>query len=154
MQKKYLNQPNLADNIRLGVGIILHTQNKLILENRVDCNNWGLIGGGVEIDEQIENAAIRECYEETSIRLKKEKLKILGFYSDIRQFRIIKYPDNCFHAIDVIFHYKIFDNVSICKSNESNDIRFFSIDSLPKNIVPPARDPINDFIKLDLLCNN
>ena len=154
MFKKYLNQRNLANSIRLGVGIVLYTKNKLILENRVDCNNWGLIGGGVEIDEDVENAAIRECFEETTIKLKKSQLKFLGFYSDIQEFRIIKYPDSCFHAIDLIFHYKIHDDIFIKKSPESNEICFFNVNSLPENIVPPARAPLNDFLKLNLLCNN
>ena len=107
MYKKYLNEKNLANHIRLGVGLVLHKDNKLLLEERVDCKNWGLIGGGVEVGENIEDAAIRECFEETSIKLKKEKLVFLGIYSDVEQFRIIKYPDSCFHAIDVIFSYEL-----------------------------------------------
>ena len=103
MYKKYLNKIDSANHIRIGVGLILHKDKKLLFERRVDCNNWGLIGGGVEVGENLETAAIRECLEETSIKLEKENLKYLGIYSDISQFRIIKYSDNCFHAIDVIF---------------------------------------------------
>ena len=73
MLKKYLNKPGLANNIRLGVGLILHNKERILLEKRVDCGNWGLVGGGVEVDEKIEDAAFRECLEETSIKLNKEK---------------------------------------------------------------------------------
>ena len=97
------------------------------------------------------NAAVRECFEETSILLNKEELKYLGIYSDINQFRIIRYPDSCFHAIDIIFSYKLTKEVILKKSKESLEIGFFSIKSLPKNIVPPAQYPINDFIKLNFL---
>ena len=70
-------------------------------------------------------------------------------YSDINQHRIIQYEDNCFHAIDIVYSYQILENnIKIIKSNESIEISFFSIKSLPKDIVPPAKDPINDFIKL------
>ena len=78
-----------------------------MLEHRTDCNKWGLIGGSVEIGEQIEETALRECYEETGLIIDKKKLIFLGLYSDINQKRIIKYPDNCFHAIDVIYKYNL-----------------------------------------------
>lgn len=150
MYKQYLNKIDSATHIRVGVGLIIYKGEKLLFEKRVDCNNWGLIGGGVEVGENIEKAAIRECIEETSINLKKENLKYLGIYSDISQFRIIKYPDNCFHAIDVIFSYELNTEVYLKKSKESLDLKFFNFNSLPFNIVPPAINPINDFIRLNL----
>ena len=146
--KKYLTNPNLATSIRVGVGILIYTSDKLLLEKRSDCQKWGLIGGGVEIGENVKDTAIRECFEETSIKLKKENLDFFKLYSDVSQYRIIQYADNCFHAIDVIYSYRILEkNFQIRKSNESIEISFFSIQSLPKDIVPPAKDPINDFIK-------
>ena len=154
MVEKYLKYSNLADHIRIGVGLILNYEDKLILEKRVDCNNWGLIGGRVEVGESIEDTAVRECFEETSIKIKKEKLKLLGIYSDINQYRIINYPDNCFHAIDVIFSYMVDKNVVLKKSEESIEVKFFKISDLPKDIVPPAKQPINEFLKSGLICNN
>ena len=146
--KKYLTDPKYATSIRIGVGLLIYNSEKLLLEKRKDCRKWGLIGGGVNIGENVEDTAIRECIEETSIKLKKENLKFFGVYSDIAQHRIIKYEDNCFHAIDIIYSYQLVgSNFSIKKSNESIEISFFSIRSLPKNLVPPAKDPINDFIK-------
>ena len=146
--KKYLTNAKYASSIRLGVGLLIYKSKKLLLEKRKDCKKWGLIGGSVDIGESIEDAAIRECIEETSIKLKKENLKFFGLYSDINQHRIIKYSDNCFHAIDIIYSYQLIENnLSITKSNESIDVDFFSIKSLPENLVPPAKDPINDFIK-------
>jgi len=147
--KKYLTNAKFASSIRIGVGIIIYCSDKLLLERRSDCLKWGLIGGGVEIGENVKDTALRECFEETSIKLKKEKLEFLNLYSDINQHRIIQYEDNCFHAIDIVYSYQILENnLKIIKSNESIEISFFSIKSLPKDIVPPAKDPINDFIKL------
>ena len=154
MNKKYLKKKELANHIRLGVGLVLYKENQLLLEERVDCKNWGLIGGRVEVGESIEDAAVRECFEETSIKIKKEKLKLLGIYSDINQYRIINYPDNCFHAIDVIFSYQVDKNIALKKSEESIEVKFFKISNLPIDIVPPAKQPINEFIKLGLICNN
>ncbi len=146
--KKYLTNAKFASSIRIGVGLLIYKAEKLLLEKRKDCGKWGLIGGGVDIGETVEDTAIRECIEETSIKLEKENLRFFGLYSDIEQRRIIQYRDNCFHAIDIIYTYQIKEkNLNLKKSHESTDIDFFSITSLPKNIVPPAKDPINDFIQ-------
>lgn len=152
--KKYLNSIERATGIRLGVGLLLYLEDKLLLEQRSDCKKWGLVGGGVEIGETVEDTAIRECFEETSLKLKKENLKLFGLYSDIKQNRVIEYDDNCFHAIDIIYSYKLLDQDAILKkSNESIDVSFFSIKNLPKDIVPPAKDPIEDFLKENLSYN-
>ena len=44
-----------------------------------------MIGGAIEIGEKVEEAAIRECYEETSLIIDKNKLNFLGLYSDINE---------------------------------------------------------------------
>ena len=67
--KNYLNNSDLASHIRLGVGIILYYKNKILLEHRTDCKKWGLIGGGVEVGEEIIQAAIRECFEANQIMI-------------------------------------------------------------------------------------
>ena len=113
--KRYLTNPKYASSIRIGVGILIYKSEKLLLEKRKDCKKWGLIGGGVEIGESIKDTAIRECIEETSIELKRENLKFFGVYSDIKQHRIIKYEDNCFHAIDIIYTYELLENNFIIK---------------------------------------
>jgi len=147
--KNYLKQIDHATAIRLGVGLLLYFEDKLLLEQRSDCEKWGLVGGGVEIGEIVEDTAVRECFEETSLKLKKEKLEFFGLYSDIKQSRVIQYDDNCFHAIDIIYSYKLLEkDLTLKKSRESLDISFYSIKNLPKDLVPPARDPIEDFIKI------
>lgn len=147
MKKKYNTDKLSATHIRLGVGLLLYSENKILLEKRIDCQNWGLIGGAVELGERVEDSIIRECYEETSIIIKEKDLNLLGIYSDIKQRRIIHYPDNCFHAVDVIYSCRIDEKVEIRKSFESLDIDFFLFNNLPRNIVPCAIDPISDFLQ-------
>ena len=86
---------------------MLYSENKNLLEKRIDCQNWGLIGGQLNLEIRVEDSIIRECYEETSIIIKEKDLNLLGIYSDIKQRRIIHYPDNCFHAVDVIYSCRI-----------------------------------------------
>ena len=80
--------------------------------------------------------------------MQKNKLYYFGLYSDINHRRIIKYPDNCFHAIDIIYKYSLENKQDLKKSKESLDIKFFPFNNLPKDIVPPAESPIDDFIQI------
>lgn len=45
-------------------------------------NKWNLPGGHLEMDESLEDCAVRECYEETGIKIDKDKLLFLHINSD------------------------------------------------------------------------
>ncbi len=66
--------------------VIKNTEGKLLMVMPQSNNQWEFPGGGEEIDETIEEALIRECYEETGyrIRIKNERHVYVGetnFYS-------------------------------------------------------------------------
>jgi 8-oxo-dGTP pyrophosphatase MutT (NUDIX family) len=63
------NKPN-----HIGVSVIIQFDNKILLEHRVDSNRWAIIGGGLNIDEDLVSCAIREVYEETGLSLDKNQL--------------------------------------------------------------------------------
>ncbi len=44
--------------------------NRILLQKRSDNGLWGLPGGLLEMDETIEEGAIREVYEETNLKIK------------------------------------------------------------------------------------
>ena len=66
MLKKFENLP-----LRVGVGIvILNKKNQVFVAKRIDNpkNFWQMPQGGVDEGENFYNAALRELYEETSIK--------------------------------------------------------------------------------------
>ena len=66
MLEKYENLP-----FRIGVGIvILNKKNQVFVAKRIDNpkNFWQMPQGGVDQGEKFYNAALRELYEETSIK--------------------------------------------------------------------------------------
>lgn len=131
--------------ISLGVGVVLQDNKRnILLEKRRDCGLWGLPGGKLEPGETIVQTAVREIYEETGYHV--EVVGLLGVYSD-PEVRIITYPDNgdVVHSIDVIVEAHI-KSGALRISDESEDIRFFNLNALPDEIVPPARAPIDDFL--------
>ncbi|KGG16337.1 MULTISPECIES: NUDIX domain-containing protein [unclassified Prochlorococcus] len=145
--KEYLEDINLAGEIRLGVGIILYNHKGILLEQRRDCGKWGLIGGRVEVGEQVEESIIRETLEETSFRIHTNEIRMLGVFSNPLHKRIIKYPDNIFHAIDIIYYLRLVENREPIISHESLNLSFFQPEKLPIDIVPPAIIPLKQFIR-------
>ena len=65
MEDKYKNLP-----LRTGVGIIvINKENKLFVARRIDNpkNFWQMPQGGIELNENLKSAALRELKEETNI---------------------------------------------------------------------------------------
>ena len=74
METKFFYKNKLAPKTNkyphLGVAVIIYNdKNQILIEKRSDSNRWGLIGGGLEIDESLEQCLIREVYEETGLNL-------------------------------------------------------------------------------------
>lgn len=83
-KSKYINAYDINENIvkrnadefrfRLSVyGILIH-KGKVLLQHNPIIDQLGIPGGGVEIDEFMEDALKREFYEETGLEVKVGKL--------------------------------------------------------------------------------
>lgn len=69
--RKYPIRPHV------GVGILLVRDNHLLLIKRKfdpDAGYWSIPGGHLDLGEEVEHAAEREAYEETSFKVKVTKL--------------------------------------------------------------------------------
>ena len=133
-------------SVRVGVGVIVNDEkDRILLEKRSDCGLWGLPGGKIEPGESIVEAAEREVKEETGFIVKISRL--LGVYSEPEN-RIVTFPDNgdVVHLVDILLEATILSGALSC-SNESEDVRFFKKNSLPYDLAPPAREPLNDYLK-------
>ena len=65
------------------VDIIIELNNKIALIKRKNYPfGWAIPGGFVDYGEFVEDAAVREAKEETSLNINKENLVLLGVYSD------------------------------------------------------------------------
>lgn len=124
--RKYIGHEPLI-NIGATV-IVMNDKNEILLNLRSDTNTWGIIGGGMELGESLEETAARELMEEANITAERFELIDLLSGKDL----YFKYPNGdetytviaLYRAIGVSGKLKINDDES-CK------LQYFPIDKLP-----------------------
>lgn len=130
--------------VRAGVGVLIRDgRGRLLLEKRSDCGLWGIPGGSVEPGESVERTAVREMLEETGFTVRVTGL--FGVYSG-GGTRLVTFPERVVQLVDTIVEAEIVRGTLKC-SHESEELAFFPLNGLPKNIVPPARAVISDLRK-------
>jgi ADP-ribose pyrophosphatase YjhB (NUDIX family) len=135
----------MPDVTRPGVSaVIFGGSGRVLLERRSDNGYWGLPGGGVDIAESVENAVVREVFEETGLRVTVERL--IGIYSDPRFYTIMSYPDGgLVHYVTTVFVCSRRDG-ELRISDESTDIGYFDVDALPQDTLVSHTQRIQDAI--------
>lgn len=136
----------VGHRLLMGVGasvIAVDGEGRVLLERRSDNGCWDYMGGAVEPDEDVEEAARREFREETGLRA--GELELFGVFS----------------GPDCHFYYPNGDEVSyvillyICRDwtgelrpqpGEVEELRFFAPDEIPENISPVSRRPLSEWL--------
>ncbi|GAC1483236.1 MAG: NUDIX domain-containing protein [Candidatus Dormibacteria bacterium] len=112
------------------VSVLVRDQRGRILMVRgVDSGSWGVIGGGMEIDERPEDAAIRETEEETGLRVTVTgPLRALGG----PKFRVT-YPNGDETAyVSVLYEGRVVGGTERPDGNEAAQVGWFAQDDLSK----------------------
>ena len=144
----YFQSLNGTETVRLGVAVALIDEfSRLLLELRSDVSMWGITGGRLDPGETAEECAIREIHEETGLLLDLSQLQLFAIYADPVDGRILQYPDNRVHLVDILYVAKIPSDSDFVLSPESLELSFYSESTLPNDIVPPALKPIADLVK-------
>ena len=104
-------------------GAIVKDKKLLLIKRNIDPykDKWALPGGHVEYGERVEDAVIREVFEETG--LKGKIAKIVGVYSDPNR-------DPRGHTITIVFMLKIISG-ELKSGDDASDAHFFDINDLP-----------------------
>ena len=115
--------------ISVGATILVFNDKKeLLLNLRSDTQNWGIPGGGKELNETLEECAIRELKEETNIDVK--DLKLIAVLSGPEYY--FKYPnDDEVDCVIVLFSVKNYTDELRINDGESTKLSFFPLDNLP-----------------------
>lgn len=119
------------------VDIIIEIGQRIVLiERSNEPKGWALPGGFVDYGEKLEDAAIREAFEETSIRI--SDLKLLGCYSDPDR-------DSRQHNISTVFVAK---GAGLpVAGDDATNATLFHPDNVPQNLCFDHGLIIHDYIE-------
>ena len=117
------------------VSVIIKKDNKILLSKRKNTGYgdglYALPGGGVDGDETILQAAIREAQEELAITLRKKDLHVLHASH-------IRYPSR----VETIRFFIVVDKwdgeIINNEPEKCDDIRWFELNKLPENLMDPV----------------
>lgn len=116
--------------INVGATILVFNENNEILLNlRSDTNDWGIPGGGKELNETLEDCAIRELKEETN--LDTTDLELVTILSGSEYY--YKYPNGDeVDCVIALYQVKNYEGALNINDGESKKLEFFSLNNLPK----------------------
>ena len=104
-------------------GVVLSDGKIILIKRKNDPfkGKWALPGGFVEYGEKVEDAVIREIYEETG--LKTSIIKIFGVYSDPNR-------DPRGHTVSIVYLLDIIEGM-LKGGDDAIDAKFFKLEELP-----------------------
>lgn len=126
-----LDAANSSPVFRIGVfALIFDDQGHILLGHRRDTDWWNLPGGGMELEEAVDEALCREVREETGLEVKVERL--VGVYSKPQKQEVV-----------LTFRCNVTGG-SLQATEEISESRYFPPDALPGNTLPKHRQRIED----------
>ena len=97
----------------------------------------------MELGETLEQVAQRELLEETGLKAK--NLTLINTYSGQDFYYQYPHGDEVYNVVSA-FEFKENNGQLIHDQAEATMLQFFSLDDLPKNISPPDRPILEDYI--------
>ncbi len=124
------NAPKTTQKAHLGANVLIVCKDRLLLEKRRDSDTWGLVGGGVKKTEEPIDAIVREVWEETGLRVSKDKFEKCKVYGE--PGRIAAYRDgSIWRMVVVAYRLELDEEPKLKTSDESKELRFFTREEIP-----------------------
>ncbi|HET7579238.1 MAG TPA: NUDIX hydrolase [Bacillales bacterium] len=105
--------------------IVLNKDNQILLQKRTDSQDWGTIGGSLELGESLEEAAGRELFEEANLTA--ERFKFITLLSG--QDMYYKYPhgDEVYNVM-AVYEAEEISGTPTVNDDEGLGLQYFSLD--------------------------
>lgn len=126
--------------------IVVDSEGRILLQKRRDNGLWGYAGGSVELDEEVEKAAMRELFEETG--LVADELELFGVFSG--KILHYTYPNGDeVSNIDIVYICRSYSGDLTPQASEVSELRFFSASEMPpeNELTPPNRPVLKRYIE-------
>lgn len=122
--------------------IILNEQGEVLLQRRTDMELWGLPAGAVELHETAQEALRREVWEETRIAV--QTMEPMALHSGPSQR--FQYPNgDQIQGFAITFIVRKWTGQPTPDGVEGSELRFWSIEDLPRELVPIHAQTLHDF---------
>ncbi|PWG81665.1 DNA mismatch repair protein MutT [Pararcticibacter amylolyticus] len=122
--------------------LIQSDDGNVLLQRRKDSNRWGLIGGHVEFGETVEEAMLREVFEETGCR--SEVLRCIGVYSSPKSQQYER-EDGIVQYVTLYFEVSLLNEPDLLFTcNETCELKFFEVTKLPDEMLKMDPNWIKD----------
>ena len=140
---KYIRDKVGSDTIILnGSGcIIVNESGDILLHKRRDCEQWGFMGGFVELGEFVEETAVREVFEESGVHVKIDSL--FGVYS--KYFTEFGNGDKAQVIVHVFIAHETGGEM-VAENAESLEVRYFDVNNLPPMFCKQHQDILDDYV--------
>jgi 8-oxo-dGTP pyrophosphatase MutT (NUDIX family) len=137
--------------------VVENDQGEILLQERMDRNQWCLPGGLQELGETFESVAIRELYEETGLTTDIKDLILIKVVSGPSRYNTYPNGDEVYNnsVVYLVKNYSgtlnsnyqeiVDNNDSLVIQKESKQLKFFNIDNLPSNLMD--KDLIGAYIE-------
>ena len=116
--------------LRVGSSAIIfdESREKVLLTKRTDNGRWCIPGGGMDPGESVEEACVREVYEETGLHV--ETTRLVGVYTNPGM--VVEYADgNVIQPVAISFE-AVVTGGAMGLSNETTDVGYFSVEEMEK----------------------
>lgn len=119
--------------VTLGVRVMMIQNDRALLVRHTYMNGWFMPGGGVKRGETLDHAARRETREETGATL--NNLSLAGAYTNFKEWK----SDHSVLFLSTDF------TISGEHDLEIAEVRFFSLDALPDDLMPGHRRRLDEY---------
>lgn len=113
--------------------LVFDAEGRLLLQRRSDSGDWGTIGGALELDESLEEAAARELYEEAG--LKAESFRFVTVLSGKDMYYRYPHGDEIYNVM-AIYEAQGIQGIPEVNDHEGLELRYFSLDEPIENLNP------------------
>jgi 8-oxo-dGTP diphosphatase len=126
----------------LAVHLFFLSNNKILLLRRFNTGyedgNYSVVAGHVDAGETVTQAAVREAQEEAGVVLQPRDLQVV---------HVMNRKSND-ERVDFFIVVKAWDGeIQNCEPNKCDDLAWFSLTTLPANLIPYVRFAIENYQK-------
>ena len=123
------------------VVVLFNENNEVLLEERADDGYFDFPGGGIDLKESAEEAAIRELKEETGLIA--TELEFFKLYSgEITYYKYFNGDE--IYGVDAVYICRKYQGKIIPQQEEVKGLKFYRLDNMPDKMSPRNKQIIID----------